>query len=51
MVWTYQRKSGSRKYKTGNSEESLLSALREVRSQSLSIRKASSKYNIPHGTL
>ena len=51
MVRTYQRKSGSRNYKTGYSEESLSSALREVRSQNLSIRKASSKYNIPYGTL
>ena len=51
MVRTYQRKSGSRNYKSGYSEESLSSALREVRSQSLSIRKASSKYNIPYGTL
>ena len=51
MVSKYKRKPGSRNYKTGYSAEILDNALREIQSGSLSIRKASTMYKIPYGTL
>ena len=51
MVSNYQRKAGSRNYKTGYSPAALENALREINAGNLSIRKASKQYKIPYGTL
>ena len=51
MARNYKRKVGSRNYKTACTKENLKDALREVRTNGMSLRKASKTYNIPLGTL
>ena len=51
MARSYKRKSGARNYKSAYDQETLSRALEKIRSNQLSIRKASRQYQIPFGTL
>ena len=50
MVYTYKRAPGVRKYK-GYSQETLATALQEIQSKRMLLRKASKASSIPIGTL
>ena len=51
MPREYKRKTGSRAYLTGYTDEDLQKALADIKSGQKSIRKASDVYKIPYGTL
>ena len=51
MVRTHKRKAGSRNYKTAYSQDNVKDAVRDVKTNGMSLRKASKKYKIPLGTL